>query len=104
MTDTVCRSRKNSYSGVGDLHTRGVSARSGPQNGVLGVYPLGGEKFGSWRVLNRDCRGDEEEESSPSRTDWWVVWHCHAGREIDSFSSLSDTSDFVALTALHILL
>jgi len=33
-------------------------------------------------VLNSDCRGDEEEESIPWCTGWWVAWQCHARRGI----------------------
>lgn len=34
-----------------------------PQNDILGVCSSGGQKYGSWRVLNCDCREDEVEIS-----------------------------------------
>ena len=54
---------QNSLPNVGALHARPVLARRRPE--VLGVHPSRGPKNGSRRVLNRDRREDEGEQSTP---------------------------------------
>jgi hypothetical protein len=89
--DAVCRSRITLCWGVGALHARCVSVRHRPQNGVLGVHPSGGRKDGSRRVLSRDCREDEGEQSTPLLqlpplyAGWCAVWRCHAGNQEIAF-------------------
>jgi hypothetical protein len=104
VTDAVCLSRKTSCSSVRDLHTRCVSARRGLQSDVLGEYPSRGQNVGSWRVLNRDCRGMKK--NSPSHRAQTGVWSgiVMQKEKLDSFSSLSETSEFFALSALHLSL
>jgi hypothetical protein len=68
---------------------------------------LQGAKSGSRWVLNRDCREDEGEESSPFFAlpplcaDWCVVFGAViAGTGIHSSFCLADLLDFVVLTSL----
>jgi hypothetical protein len=57
-------------------------------------------------VINRDCREDEGEQSTPLLqlpplcTDWCAVWLCHAGGGLDSSLCLDEFFRFVVLTAL----
>lgn len=68
---------------------------------LVGVHPSGGQKDGSWRVLNWDCRENEGKQSTPLLqltplcTDWFAVWCCHAGRVPDSSSCLAEPFEFV---------
>jgi hypothetical protein len=70
------------------------------------VYPSGDQNDGSRRVLNRDCRKDEEEHSTPLLrlpplcADWCAFWRCHAGGGLYSTSCLAETFDIVVLTTL----
>jgi hypothetical protein len=45
-----------SFAAASEIFTHAVSARRRPQNCFLGVYLSGGQKDGSRRVRNRDCR------------------------------------------------
>ena len=69
--------RKTLLWNVGTLHSRRVSALS--QNGILGVLLPGGQKDGSRRVLYREWRDYEAEETTslfqfpPLCTDWCAV-------------------------------
>jgi len=77
--------RKTLPGNVGTLHARRVSARRISQNGVLGVLLSGDHKDGSRRVLNRDCRDHEAEETTPLFqfpllcADWRAVRPCPEG-------------------------
>ena len=53
----VGQSHKTLCCSIGALHTRRVSARC-LQNGIKSAS-FRGQKDGSWRVLNGDCRDDE---------------------------------------------
>jgi hypothetical protein len=63
--DDVCQSYKPFCWRVEVFHARCVSARRLSQNGVLGVHPSGDQEDWSCRVLNRDCRENEGENSTP---------------------------------------
>ena len=90
-----------------ELFMHAVSAHH-RQNGDLGVYPSGGQKAGSRRVLNRDCREDEGEQSSlllpfpRLYADWCVVVGVVivGTREYSSSSYLAEPLEFVVLTSL----
>lgn len=56
VTDAVCRSPKTSRPSLGDMHTYAVfcvSARCGPQIGLLGVHPSAGQ---SWKLEGAKSR------------------------------------------------
>ena len=57
------------------LYTHAVFQPRRPQNGFLGVHPSVGERGGGQRVLNRDCRENEGEESTP-------LLQCPVGRPV----------------------
>jgi hypothetical protein len=104
MWDAVCWSRKTLSYSVWALHAFCVSVR--PQNGVLGVHHLGRQNDESWRVLSRDCRKNEGENSISLLqllalcSDWCAVWRCLAGGH-DSSSYLAEPFEFVVLTSLR---
>jgi len=83
-----------------------VSEPSCPQNGVLGVHRSGGQKCGSQRLRNRDCKENKWEQSAPRLqlaplcADCCVIWRCHAAGGLDSTSCLAEPFDFVASTSL----
>jgi hypothetical protein len=66
-----------------------------------GVHPLGGQKDGNVRVLNRDCREDEWKQSTPLLqwpplcADWCAVRRCHSEGGLDSSSCLAEPFEFV---------
>jgi len=62
MRETLCASR---CAGVEDFQAHCVSARRLSQNDVLGVHRSGGQEDGSRRVLHRNCRENEGEQSTP---------------------------------------
>lgn len=90
--DAVCRSRKILCCSVGAPNASCVSALRRPQNGVFKVRPSAGQKGGSRRVLNRDCREGEGEQSAPLLhfpplfAERCTVWRCHAEGRLDSSS------------------
>jgi hypothetical protein len=61
--DSVCRSRKTFCWSIRAPHARYFSSSSS-EKGVLGVHPSRGQKYGSQKVLNRDCWEDEWEQST----------------------------------------
>jgi hypothetical protein len=63
--DAICGSSKTLCWSFGSLHGCCVSAHRCLQNDVLRLCPSGGQKDGSWRVLNWECRDDEGELSTP---------------------------------------
>jgi hypothetical protein len=85
---------------------RCVSARCRPQKkGILGVHPSGGPKNGSRRVLNRDCRENEGEQSTPCCSCLpCAVWRCLAGVGLDSSPSLAEFVVLTYLLSAHIAL
>jgi hypothetical protein len=90
---------------VGALHARRVSVHRRPQNSILGVRPWGGQKNGSRRVLIRDWREYDGEQSTPVShlpslcAFCCAVWR-HAGGRLDSSSCLAEPFEFVVLTSL----
>jgi hypothetical protein len=88
-------------------HMLFFSSSSSSANGVLGAHPSGGRKDGSRMVLNRGCREDEGEHSTPLSqlpplcTDLCAVWSCDAGGALDSSSCLAEHSEFVVLTSFN---
>ena len=67
------------------------------------VHPAAGQKDGSPRVLNRDCRKDDGEQPTPLLqlpplyADWCAVWRSHAA-ELHSSTYLADFSFFNVCT------
>ena len=86
------------------LHPRSFSSSS--TNGFLEVHPSGGQRNGSQRVLNRNWRDEEGEQSTPLLqlpplcADWCADWCCHAGGGLDSSSCLVQPFEFFVLTSL----
>jgi hypothetical protein len=86
------------------IHT--VSVRRLPQEGVLGVHPIRAQNDVSRRVLKRDCREVEREQSTqlllvhPFWADWCAVWRCHARGGFYSSSCSAEPFEFVVLTSL----
>jgi hypothetical protein len=58
------------------------------------MHPSGGQKDESRRVLSRDCREDEGEQSTPLLqlpplcAGWCAVWRCHAGGGLNQFRAI----------------
>jgi hypothetical protein len=106
VSEYVCRSRKTLCWSVGTLHARCVSASRRPQNGVPRIHPLGGQKDGSLRVLNRDGREGEWDQSTPLlqlpplRADRCAFWPCHFRGGTDSACCLAEPAEFVDFTCL----
>jgi len=101
--NALCRSRETLCWSVGALHSRCVSAHR-PENGALGVHPSVGQRDEGQRVLNRDCREDEGEESTLLlqfpllSADRCAVWRCHASA-LDSYSCSAEPFEFVFPTS-----
>lgn len=102
--DSVCQSCKTLCWSIRALHARYVSTHRCLQSGILGVHPSGCQKDGSWGRLNQYCREDEGRLSAvllklpPLCTDWCAVWHCPAGRVLDSYYSMLQPFEFIVLT------
>jgi hypothetical protein len=70
------------------------------KNGVRGVQFSGGQKDGSRRVINRDCREMREKSPLHCYKSLPCAWHCYAGRGLDLAFCLAQPSEFVVLTSV----
>jgi hypothetical protein len=94
------------FAEASELFMYSVSTSRRPQNSVLGVHLLGGQKHGSRRVLNRECSEDNRKHSTPMLNmpflcgDSCAVWRCHAEGGLASSSCLAEPFEFRVLTSL----
>ena len=102
----VYAGRVNLLAKVSEPFSHTVSVRRLPQKGVLGVHPIRAQNDVSRRVLKRDCREGEREQSiqlllvPPCWAEWCAVWRCLARGGYDSSSCSAEPFEFVVLTSL----
>ena len=102
MWDAVCLSHNIPCCSTRALQAHHISGCHHRQNGILQVHPSRDQKVGRGRVPNWDYSEDVGEQSNAllQLSPLCAVWHCYAGRWLDSSSCLAERFKFIAFTSL----